>query len=145
MKKLFLINLVVFAVVLLPMLKLTAAEPATVFRQPGYAFISCDVDTHEITKFNPAGDCVWIYSEIRAIDVWPMSDGSVLASYLPSPRTNNKGGVRLITAGKKTVFDYQYADEIMSCQPLPNGNILINECAAGRITEIDRHGKSLRS
>ncbi len=112
---------------------------------PGYAFIACDVDTYEISKFNAAGEMIWVYSQVRPIDVWPMPDGAVLVSYLPSARTNNKGGVRLIGTDKQTLFDYPYNDEIMSCQPMTNGNILLNECGAGRITEIDRHGKSLRS
>lgn len=112
---------------------------------PGYAFIACDVDTSEITKFNAAGEPVWVYSEVRPIDAWPMADGAVLVAYLPSPKTANLGGVRLIAADKQTVFDRPYHDEIMSCQPLTNGNILINECGAGRIAEIDRAGTTLRS
>lgn len=120
-----------------------AAEAKTA--QPGFAFIACDVDSYEITRFNASGEPLWSYSEVRPIDVWPMAGDSTLVAYLPSPRTNNKGGVRLISAEKKTLFDYTYNDEIMSCQPLTNGNVLINECAAGRITEIDSHGKPLRS
>lgn len=112
---------------------------------PGYAFIACDVDTSEITLFNKAGKPVWVYSEVRAIDAWALSDGSVLAAYLPSPKTGDKGGVRLIAADKATLLDLPFDDEIMSCQPLPDGHILVNECRAGRITEIDREGKALHS
>lgn len=126
-------------------LEIFAGESAAQSAKPGYAFIACDVDTFEITKFNASGEPVWVYSEVRPIDAWPMPDGAVLAAYLPSSRTGNKGGVRLIGADKKTVFDFPYNDEIMSCQPMTNGNILVNECGAGRITEIDRSGKSLRS
>lgn len=122
-----------------------AAEPGTKPAQPGYAFIACDVDTCEITTFNAAGEPVWVYSDVRPIDAWPMPDGSVLVAYLPSHRTGDKGGVRLIGSDKKTISDYPYSDEIMSCQPMANGNILVNECVAGRITEIDRQGKALRS
>jgi hypothetical protein len=122
-----------------------AAETVENSAKPGYAFIACDVDTSEITRFNAAGEPVWVYSDVRPIDAWALPDGTVLAAYLPSPKTGNKGGVRLIAADKRTLFDYPYADEIMSCQPLTNGNILVNECAAGRITEIDRQGKALRS
>ncbi len=124
---------------------LLAAEAVTNSVKPGYGFIACDVDTCEITTFNAAGEPVWGYSEVRPIDAWPMSGGSVLVAYLPSPRTGDKGGVRLIGSDKQTVFDYPYNDEIMSCQPMTNGNILVNECVAGRVTEIDRQGKALRS
>jgi hypothetical protein len=126
-------------------LEIFAADAVVDSAKPGYAFIACDVETFEITKFNAAGEATWVYSEVRPIDAWPMADGAVLVSYLPSPRTAKMGGVRLIAADKKTIFDFPYADEIMSCQPMPNGNILINECDTGRITEIDRSGKSLRS
>lgn len=112
---------------------------------PGYALIACDVDTCEITRINAVGEPVWVYSEVKPIDAWTLPDDSVLVAYLPSPRTANKGGVRLIGADKRTVFDYPYDDEIMSCQPLADGHILINECRTGRITEIDRQGKTLRS
>ncbi len=121
------------------------AEPATNAAAPGYALIACDVDTSEITRFSAAGEPVWIYGEVKPIDAWALADGSVLAAYLPSPRTGNKGGVRLIASDKKTLFDAPYDDEIMSCQPLANGHILINECKAGRVTEIDRQGHALRS
>ena len=135
----------ILALLAFPSANLFGAAAVVPSAQPGYAFIACDVDTSEITKFNAAGEPVWVYAQIRAIDAWPMPDGSVLAAYLPSPRTGNKGGVRLIGAAKQTLFDYPYTDEIMSCQPLTNGNILINECDAGRITEIDRQGQPLRS
>ncbi len=124
---------------------ISIAEEVATSAKPGYALIACDVDTSEITKFNAAGEPVWVYSGVRPIDAWPMPDGSVLTAYLPSARTGNKGGVRLIGLDKRTVFDYPYNDEIMSCQPMANGHILVNECDAGRITEIDCQGKALRS
>lgn len=135
----------ILGLVLFQSLEVLGNDAAAKAAGPGYAFIACDVDTFEITKFNAAGEASWVYSEVRPIDAWAMPDGAVLVSYLPSPRTGGKGGVRLIGADKKTIFDFPYNDEIMSCQPLANGNILINECDAGRITEIDRAGKSLRS
>ena len=135
----------VLALALFRSLDGSAAEAGAASAKPGYAFIACDVDTYEITTFSAAGEPVWVYSDVRPIDAWAMPGGEVLVAYLPSPRTNNKGGVRLIGADKQTVFDFSYSDEIMSCQPMTNGNILINECDAGRITEIDRQGKALRS
>jgi hypothetical protein len=122
-----------------------AAGAGTDAPPPGFAFIACDVDTYEITKFNAAGEPVWVYAQVRPIDVWPMTNGAVLVAYLPSPRTGNRGGVRLVGSDKRTLFDRPFNDEIMSCQPLASGNVLINECAAGRITELDPQGKSLHS
>ena len=120
-------------------------KTSTFSTKPGYGILTCDVDTYEAIRYNAAGECIWTYSQVRPIDVWLMADDTVLIAYLPSPRTGNKGGVRLVDRAGKTIFDYPYNDEIMSCQPMPNGNILVNECDAGRITEINREGKALRS
>jgi hypothetical protein len=120
-------------------------EDAARKTKPGYAIITADVDTSEVVKFNAAGEAIWTYAQVKPIDAWPMENGAVLIAYLPSPKTGNKGGVRLVSSDKQTVLDFPYADEIMSCQPLQNGNILVNECDAGRISEIDRQGKTLRS
>ena len=135
----------VLALLCFPAWKLDAADAVASGAKPGCAFIACDVDTSEITKCNAAGEPVWVYAQVRPIDAWSLPDGTVLVAYLPSPRTGNKGGVRLIGAAKETLFDYPYNDEIMSCQPLADGHLLINECDAGRITELDRQGKALRS
>lgn len=118
-----------------------AAESA----KPGYSFIACDVEAREITKYNEAGDPVWVYAQVLPMDAWPMPGNEVLVAYRPSPLTGNKGGLRLVGADRQTVFDHPYDDEIMSCQPMTNGHILINECGAGRITELDRTGRALRS
>jgi hypothetical protein len=144
MRSVFARTLLPFAALLFAV-EVLSADSANAPARPGYAFIACDVDTYEVTRFNSAGEPVWLYSEVRPIDVWPMPDGAVLIAYLPSARTANKGGVRLVSADKKTIFDFPYNDEIMSCQPLTNGNILVNECGAGRITEINREGKEVRS
>jgi hypothetical protein len=123
----------------------SASEAATNAAAPGCALIACDVDTGEITRYDAAGAPAWVYAEVKPIDAWPLPDGSVLAAYLPSPRTANKGGVRLIAADKRTLFDLPYDDEIMSCQPLTNGHFLVNECRAGRVSEVNGEGLTLRS
>ncbi len=138
-------SLGLLALLLFPAWEHCSAGAAAPSAQPGYGFIACDVDTSEITKFNASGEPVWVYDRVRPIDAWPMPDGAVLVAYLPSPRTGDKGGVRLIGADRQTLFDRPYNDEIMSCQPLAQGHLLINECDAGRITELDREGQPLRS
>ena len=112
---------------------------------PGYRLLTADVDTCEVTKRDRSGAPVWVYTQVRPIDAWPQPDNAVLIAYLPSPRTGNKGGVRLVSDAKQTLFDCPFNDEIMSCQPLTNGNILVNECGAGRVTELTPKGESVRS
>jgi hypothetical protein len=134
---------------LLPIAATQAAEPrfaAHMRETPGYAFLTADHNLCRITKYDAEGKPFWVYDQqVKPIDVWAMPDGTVLIAYLPSPLTANKGGVRLVDADKKTVFDLAFDDEIMSVQPLDNGNFLMAECHYGRITEMDRKGNRIRS
>jgi hypothetical protein len=113
--------------------------------KPGYSFITADIGQSRITKYDADGNVTWEYDKINPIDVWAMPDGTEHTAYLPSKLTKNKGGVRLIAADKTTVFDFPYDDEIMSVQPMTNGNFLIAECHKGRVTELDRSGKQIHS
>lgn len=128
------------------MLALTADGVETrVFDQPpGYGIITGDLRNREITKYDAEGNVIWRY-QLRAVDVWAMPDGNVLAAYLPSPLTQGKGGVRLISPDKETLFDYSAADEIMAVQPLENGNFLMAECYSGQVTEMNLEGERIAS
>jgi hypothetical protein len=124
----------------------TAVEYAKTLREkPGYAFLLSDLESFRVAKYDAEGREFWSYDGIRPIDAWPLDDGSLLIAYLPSAHTKGKGGVRKIDAMKKTIFDYPFDDEIMSVQPLPNGNFLIVECHKGLITEMNDRGEKIRS
>ena len=119
---------------------------ATMRSEPGYAFMTADIEKCCVTKYDGHGSPAWRYEkQVKPIDAWAMNDGSVLMAYLPSALTKNMGGVRLVDAAGGTVFDLPFDDEIMSVQPLDNGNFLLAECHYGRITEMDRTGKRIRS
>lgn len=111
----------------------------------GCGFIIADVDAHEVARYSSAGERKWVYSGVRAIDAWGLPKGEVLIAYLPSKKTANKGGVRIVDERKQTVMDHQVNDEVMSCLLLPNGNILFTENKAGKLTELDRDGNVIRS
>lgn len=123
----------------------TLAAPETMVGRAGYEFLTADVDTHAVTRYNRDGQPIWVYDKVQAIDAWLLPGGDVWIAYLPSGLTGGKGGVRRVAADKSTRFDLPLADELMSCQPLPDGHLLIAECDAGRITEIDGDGKRLKS
>ena len=128
---------------------LQAVEPSALqpefSAKPGYALITGDLCLDRITQYDADGKVTWVYGKVKPIDVWAMPDGTVLVAYLPSPQTANQGGVRLIAADQRTIFDFPFDDEIMSVQPLANGNFLIAECHFGRVTELDRTGKRIKS
>lgn len=113
--------------------------------RPGYEIITADLNQSVITKYNTEGEVTWTYQQVKCIDVWALADGTVLTSYLPSPRTQGKGGVRLIGPDKETRFDFSADDEIMGVQPLENGNFLMAECHRGLVTEMNLKGERIRS
>jgi hypothetical protein len=110
---------------------------------PGYEFLTADVDAHSVTRWGRDGRPRWVYDKVRAIDAWLLPSGDTWIAYLPSALTDNKGGVRRIGPDQQTKVDYAIADEVMSCQPLPDGHLLVAECDRGRITELDADGKLL--
>ena len=119
--------------------------PAVMLGSAGYDFITADNSACEVVKYSGKGERTWIYPGVKAIDVWPLPKDEVLIAYLPSDKTSGKGGVRIVDKDKKIVMDHQVDDEVMSCMVLPNGNILFTENKAGKLTELDRKGKMIRS
>ncbi len=110
-----------------------------------YDFIIADVDAHEVVKYSKNGERQWVYPDVRAIDVWLLPNNEVLIAYHPSKNTSDQGGVRIVNKEKEIVMDHQIDDEVMSCLLLPNGNILFTETHAGKLTELTRTGKIIRS
>jgi hypothetical protein len=110
-----------------------------------YRLVVADIDTCEIVKYGTDGKPCWTYPGVKPLDVWPLEDDAVVIAYPPSKLTDNRGGVRIVNAKREVVFDKSFQDEIMSCQPLPGGTILLTENKAGRLTEVTREGKVVRS
>ena len=109
-----------------------------------YELITANLGSGQVTIYDK--DCVerWTYGDVASIDAWGLKNDEILIAYLPSPKTEEKGGVRIVSKDKKTVFDYPIQDEVMSCVPMDNGNILIAECKKGVLSELTREGKILR-
>lgn len=85
------------------------------------------------------GKVTWEYPARGVQDVWMLPNGNILFCH----RT---GAKEVTVKDKKTVWQYKAAGkvEIHSCQPLPNGNVLICECGTSRLIEVDRAGKIAR-
>jgi hypothetical protein len=111
---------------------------------PPYELLTADVDSYQVVIHGNDGTRKWVYDKVRAIDTWLLSHDQILIAYLPSAKTQNKGGVRIVSKSKKVLFDYPLDDEVMSCCPLPNGNILFTENKKGLLSELTRQGKILR-
>jgi hypothetical protein len=90
--------------------------------EAGSRLLTVDRETYEVVKRDRSGDRVWLYTLVRPMEAWPLKDGAVFIAYLPSPHTGNKGGVRLVSDAKQTLFDCPFDDEIISCQSLTTNN-----------------------
>lgn len=83
------------------------------------------------------GRIVWDFPAANPQDVWLLPNGNVLATHLR--------GVREITPGRTVLWEYavEPPEEVPSCQPLPDGTILLGICGRCRLVEIDRQGKTV--
>ena len=61
--------------------------------------------------------------------------GNVLFAY--------RDGAKEIQPDKKVVWEYKAASntECHSCQPLPDGRVMVLECGTSRLVEVDRDGR----
>ena len=98
-----------------------------------------------VVKYTPDGKRVWSYPSNHCLDAWPLENGQVLMTFNPSEKTEGKGGVRIVDADKKLVFEYLTEGEVMSCQPLPDGNILVSKNSQGEVDIVDRSGKVVQN
>jgi len=88
----------------------------------------------KVYKIAANGDIAGEYTVgLKGEDSWLLPNGRLLASY--------SGGVReLDTATGAITWEYKAGPgvEIHSCQPLPDGRVLICECGSKRLFEINR-------
>lgn len=119
----------------------TTKDAPTMIGTAGYGFLVAEAVNNVVAKYSSQGERVWEYPLTHPIDAWPLENGNVLATFLPEDRVRGSGGVREITPDKKVVFEYRAPGEVMSCQPLAAGRMMIAETTQGRIVEVERSGK----
>ncbi|WP_339682137.1 hypothetical protein [Gimesia maris] len=94
-----------------------------------------------IMQLDEQNHIVWHYqqSDIETVyDAWKLPSGNVLFCH--------RYGVREVNPDKETVWDYKIPrepgkQEINSCQPLPDGKVLILDCGNQKLLEVDRDQK----
>ena len=86
-------------------------------------------------------ETVWEWPE-NTRDGWMLANGNLLL-VITRVRDQHGGRVIEVTRSGETVFRFDGTqDEINTCQPLPNGRILLTEAGRNpRLIEIDRQGK----
>jgi len=90
-----------------------------------------DRDGHVERQYSVKSSCT---------DAWKLKDGNIL--YVDF----DNRAVKIISAEDETVFEYKFETEIDTCQPLPDGTIVVGVCDQRnpRIVELSRHGEIRR-
>ena len=100
-----------------------------------HPFLCCDNGQGKVFIITAAGEIAWQLDVPISQDVWRLPNGNFLLS--------NVRGAQEVSVDKRVVWEYKSPDgtEVHSCQPLPDGKVLIGECGTKRIIEVDREGK----
>jgi hypothetical protein len=110
---------------------------ATFTARAAHPFLCCDYNGGKVCAVSSDGKIEWEYPCKNPQDCWRLPNGNTLLCFV-------SGAVEL-TPDKKVVWEYKapidVKVEVHSCQPLPDGNVLVVECGTSRIIEVDRAGK----
>ncbi len=100
-----------------------------------YAFVGGSHDLGKVYIMNKDGEIVWDYPAKAPQDVWMLDNGNVLFASLHA--------VMEVTAQKEIVWQYKVEspDETPTCQPLPDGNVLIGIVGQCRLIEVNKKGE----
>lgn len=110
-------------------------QPAGAANQVCHPFLCADYGQGKVFMVSAEGKVQWEFPAPSAHEVWRLPNGNFLLSRLQGPVE--------ITPDRKIVWEYKTAkgNEVHTCQPLCNGNVLVGECGACRLIEVDRQGK----
>ena len=100
-----------------------------------YTFLAGSHELGKVFIMNEDGEIVWDYPANSPQDVWMLPNGNILFASLHA--------VREVTPQKQLVWEYTVLapNEIPTCQPLPDGNVLVGIVGECRLIELDRNGK----
>ncbi len=102
-----------------------------------HPFLCCDYGGGKVCVVSAEGKIEWQWDCKSPQDCWKLPNGNYLFCFV--------SGALEVTPDKKVVWEYKAPTdvkvEVHSCQPLPDGNVMIVECGTSRIIEVDRSGK----
>ena len=100
-----------------------------------HPFICADSYANKVSVVSADGKIEWEYSCQHPQDCWRLANGNYLFCHA-------HGAIEM-TPEKNIVWEYKAGTntEVHSCQPLPDGRVLVVENGPCRILEIDRAGK----
>jgi outer membrane protein assembly factor BamB len=100
-----------------------------------HRFICADNGLNKVFVVGTDGQIEWDFDVPVGQDVWRLANGNYLVSHLR--------GAWEITPDKQIVWRYDSPEgtEVHTCQPLPDGKVMVIECGTSRIVEVGRDGK----
>jgi hypothetical protein len=107
---------------------------------PKHPFVLADYAKGEVCVIDELGNIDRIFRTRNPNDVWALPNGEILFAW--------RLGVKAYDRKGNLSFSWTSSDEndeIHSCQPLVNGNILIAQNGASRLIEVDRSGKTIKT
>lgn len=104
-----------------------------------HTFLCSDIGASSVFIVAEKGEILWEYPVSQCTDAWMLDNGNILMSF-----NDKKGGVREVSPEKKIVWEYKTSSEVWGCQRLTNGNTLVAECSAKRLTEVDSKGHIIK-
>lgn len=98
-------------------------------------FICCDYNGGRVCVVSAEGKVEWEYPCKSPQDCWMLANGNRLFCFF--------SGALEVTPEKAIVWEYKAPPnvEVHSCQPLPDGNVLVVEGGSSRIIEVNRAGQ----
>ncbi len=101
------------------------------------SFLCCDYPGGRVCIVSEAGAIEWEYACKAPQDCWQLPNGNILLCF--------RTGAREVTRDGRITWEYNAPThgpvEVHSCQPLPDGRVLLVECGTSRILELDRSGQ----
>jgi len=97
-----------------------------------------DYKGNRVAILSAKGGIEWEFPAKTPQDCWMLPNGNVLFSQIT--------GAAEVTMEKKVVWEYKAPAKALvhSCQPLPDGNVLVAECVTGRIVVVGRDGNVVK-
>jgi len=121
------------ALLLAPLAALHAADAPISHR-----VLCTDYKGNRVAILSAKGEIEWEFPAKTPQDCWMLPNGNVLFSQIT--------GAAEVTMDKKVVWEYKAPAKakVHSCQPLPDGNVLVSECLMSRIVVVGRDGSVVK-